>query len=43
MAAALAIPMLSQPTELDTQKKVHPYGDGKPDGLVCVHQDSKKQ
>jgi hypothetical protein len=43
MAAALAIPMLSRPTELDTQQMASPYGNGKPDGLVCVPRDSQKQ
>jgi hypothetical protein len=32
-----------QATELHTQQKAPPYGDGKADSLVCVHQDSAKQ
>jgi hypothetical protein len=35
LASALAVSLPTRPTELDAQQKAPPYGDDKPDGLVC--------
>jgi hypothetical protein len=43
LAAALAVPLQSNPTELNTQQNASPCGEDKPDGLLYVFRDSAKQ
>jgi hypothetical protein len=43
VAAALAVSFPSRTTATDIQKEASPFGDVKPDGLVCIHKQFAKQ
>jgi hypothetical protein len=43
LAAALTVSLPSRTTATDTQKEAPPFGDVKPDDLVCVKRESSRK